>query len=138
HRLRPDGRRLYARPRARRAPARAGEHRDGLLELLRPREPPAAVDGAGRLGTRGDARARGDRCLRAPEGVAPARRLRLSLPAAPGRAAGAARAPRGPARSRRGCACGAPTTPRPARRTAPRGARPPPPPPPTPSPRPSA
>src|SRR5947207_1129133 len=67
--------------------------------------------------------ARGDRRLRAPEGVAPARRLRLSLRAAPGRAADAARAPRGPARSRRGYAYGAPTTPRLARRTAPRGRR---------------
>src|SRR5437867_1062168 len=123
HRVRPDGRRLHARPHARRAPARAGEHRYRILELLRPREPPAAVERPGRLGTRGHARARGARHLHTAEGMAPAGRLRLSLRTAPARAAGAARAPRGPARSCRGCACGAPTTPRPARRATPRGRR---------------
>jgi acyl-CoA reductase-like NAD-dependent aldehyde dehydrogenase len=75
HGVRVDGRRLHQGSQAGGEDPRGRELGLGLLELLRPREPAAAVVGCGEFRHRPHAFHLRHRDLHAPEGVAPARRL---------------------------------------------------------------
>ena len=74
HRVRPDRRRLHARREAREEDPGAGERRQRLLELLRPRQPAPAVVGRQALGHRPDAVDLRHPDVHAAEGLAPAGR----------------------------------------------------------------
>ena len=118
HALRPDGGRVHARRSDGARAAGAGQRRHGLLELLRPRQPAAAVVGPRRFGHRPDAVDPRHPGLHAAQGLAPAPALEAEAHALrPGPHAAArrqrpavVRVPDGPrraaARALRGAQCG--------------------------------
>ncbi len=79
HPLWPDGRGLHPRRGARQGPAGPGQRRQHLLELLRPRQPPPALERPWRFRHRPHAVGAGHTDLHPAQGLAPAAAMKLTL-----------------------------------------------------------